>query len=81
MRGSTVCCLSKNEYTRFSYPIYKGRIAAEGFYKGLYELKDELKDKLKDNTPVTKEEFKKKAVEEKAKDLNEFLNSLDFDEI
>ena len=26
-------------------------------------LKDELKDELKDNTPVTKEEFKKKAVE------------------
>lgn len=63
MWGSTVRCLSKNEYKRFSYPIYKGRIAAEGFYKGLYELKDELKEELKDNTPVTKEEFKKKAVE------------------
>lgn len=77
MRDLTVRCLSKNEYKRFSYPIYKGRIAAEGFYKGLYELKDELKD----NTPVTKEKFKKKAVEEKLKRLKDFLNRLNFDEI
>ena len=40
-----------------------------------------MKDEIKDNTPVTKEKFKKKAVEEKLKRLKDFLNRLNFDEI
>lgn len=48
-------------------------LAAEGVYNKLFDFKAD--------NEVTKEDFKRKTLEEKLKSLKEILNSLNFDEI
>jgi len=48
-------------------------LAAEGVYNKLFDFKAD--------NEVTKEDFKRKTLEEKLESLKEILNSLNFDEI